>query len=139
LASVIIVKRAVPQKICVIERTQTGRAYLGTRPSKKSIRSQIESIHRKTDRKRCGLDAETVVKELNDGLRGWANYFKLGPVSKIYRAIDTHATQRLRRWLCRKHKVGGSGYTRYPDEFLYNKLGLVRLRQLTPNLPWAKA
>ena len=118
---------------------QTGRAYLGTRPSKKSIQSQIESIREKTDRKRCGLAAEVVVKELNAGLRGWANYFKLGPVGKAYRAIDTYATQRLRRWLCGKHKVSGSGYTRYPDEYLYQKLGLVRLPQLTRNLPWANA
>jgi RNA-directed DNA polymerase len=119
--------------------TQTGRAYLGTRPSKKSIQSQIESIREKTDRKRCGLAAEVVVKELNDGLRGWANYFKLGPVSKASRAIDTYATQRLRRWLCGKHKVSGSGYTRYSDEYLSQKLGLVRLPQLMRNLPWAKA
>jgi RNA-directed DNA polymerase len=119
--------------------TQTGRAYLGTRPSKKSIQSQIESIREKTDRKRCGLAAEVVVKELNDGLGGWANYFKLGPVSKAYRAIDTYATQRLRRWLCGKHKVSGSGYTRYSDEYLSQKLGLVRLPQLMRNLPWAKA
>jgi RNA-directed DNA polymerase len=118
---------------------QTGRAYFGSRPSKKSIRSQIESIREKTDRKRCGLAAEVVVQELNDGLRGWANYFKLGTVSKAYRAIDASATYRLRRWLCRKHKVRGSGYTRYPDEYLYKKLGLIRLPQLTHNLPWAKA
>jgi len=119
--------------------TQTGRAYLGTRPSKKSIQRQIESIRETTDRKRCGLAAEVVVKELNDGLRGWANYFKLGPVSKAFRAIDTYATQRLRRWLCGKHKVSGSGCKRYPDEYLYEKLGLARLPQLTHNLPWAKA
>jgi RNA-directed DNA polymerase len=118
---------------------QTGRAYLGTRPSKKSIQSQIESIREKTDRKRCGLAAEVVVKELNAGLRGWANYFKLGPVGKAHRAIDAYATQRLRRWLRGKHKVSGSGYTRYPDEYLYQQLGLVRLPQLARNLPWATA
>lgn len=118
---------------------KTGRAYLGTRPSKKSIQSRIESIRETTDRKRCGLAAEVVVKALNDGLRGWADYFKLGSVSKSYRAIDTYATQRLRRWLCRKHKVGSRGDTRYPDEYLTQTLGLVRLPQFTHKLPWAKA
>jgi RNA-directed DNA polymerase len=119
--------------------TKTGRAYLGTRPSKASIQRQIESIRKKTDRKRCGLAAETVVEELNEGLRGWANYFKLGPVSKAYRAIDAYTTQRLRRWLCRKHKVGSSGYTQYPDAYLTQTLGLVRLPQFTHSLPWATA
>ncbi len=118
---------------------KTGRAYVGTRPSKKSIQSRIESIREITDRKRYGLAAEVVVKELNDGLRGWANYFKLGPVSKAYRAIDTYATQRLRRWLCGKHAIRGSGSSRYSDEYLHQKLGLARLSRLTHNLPWAKA
>jgi RNA-directed DNA polymerase len=72
-------------------------------------------------------------------VRGWANYFKFGPVSNAYRALDAEATQRLRRWLCRKHKAGRPGYTRYSDEYLYQKLGLVRLPQLTRYLPWAKA
>jgi hypothetical protein len=117
---------------------KTGRAYLGTRPSKKSIRRLVESIREKTDRKRCGLDASVVVAELNERLRGWANYFKLGPVRIAYRAIDTYATERLRRWLRKKHKVRGSGWSRYPDDYLYEKLGLVRLPQLTRNLPWAK-
>jgi group II intron reverse transcriptase/maturase len=119
--------------------TETGRPYWGTRPSKKSIQRQIESIREKTDRKRCGLDAEVVVAGLNDGLRGWANYFKLGPVGKAYRAIDAYTTDRLRRWLCRKHKVRGSGWSRYPDEYLYQQLGLVRLSFFTQSFPWAKA
>jgi group II intron reverse transcriptase/maturase len=117
---------------------KTGRAYLGTRPSKKSIRRLVESIREKTDRKRCGLEASVVVQELNDSMRGWANYFKQGPVSIAYRAIDCYATQRLRRWLCKKHKVRGSGWARYPNAYLYEKMGLVRLPQLTRNLPCAR-
>lgn len=33
----------------------------------------------------------------------------------------------------------GRGTARYPDEYLYGVLGLVRLAQRTHNLPWAKA
>ena len=46
--------------------TETGRPYWRTRPAKKSIQRQIESIREKTDCKRCGLEAEVVVAELND-------------------------------------------------------------------------
>ena len=35
---------------------------------------------------------------------GSANYFRLGPVSKAYRAVERHARKRLRQWLCAKHK-----------------------------------
>jgi group II intron reverse transcriptase/maturase len=118
---------------------RTGRAYLGTRPAQKKIRRLCESISEQTNRRTTYLDAEEMVGRLNRKLRGWANYFRLGPVSPAYRAVDRHVTQRLRRWLCKKHKQLGSGYTRFPDEYLYQQLGLVRLPNFTRNFPWAKA
>ena len=39
---------------------KTGRAYFGSRPSKKSIKRLIESIRETTARRRCGLAAEAV-------------------------------------------------------------------------------
>src|ERR1700722_6825481 len=62
------------------------------------------------------LDAVEVVQRLNWMLGGWANYFYLGPVTKAYRSIDAYTKQRLRRWLCGKHKEPGTGLTRFPDE-----------------------
>lgn len=117
----------------------TGRAYIGTRPSKKSIKRMVDSIKEETNRCRTLLDAEYVVGRLNRKLTGWANYFCLGPVSPAYRVINTYVIQRLRRWLCTKHKVQGSGRTRYPDQYLYEGLGLINLPSRTRDLPWAKA
>ena len=97
---------------------KTGRAYTGTRSSQKSIKRMVESITQETDRRRTILDAEFVVGRLNRKLIGWANYFCLGSVSPAYRAINTHVTQRLRRWLCKKHKVSGTGWARYPNQYL---------------------
>lgn len=118
---------------------KTGGAYLGTRPSKKSIKRMVDSISEETSRRRTCLEAETVVGRLNRKLTGWANYFSLGPVGKSYRAIDAHAKRRLRQWLCKKHKVPGKGEARYPDQYLREKLGLVNLPERTRDLPWAKA
>jgi group II intron reverse transcriptase/maturase len=119
--------------------TRTGWAYLGTRPSQKNVKRLIASIHEQTARSMCLLETEELVQRLNRKLRGWANYFKLGPVSKAYRLVDQYTTTRLRRWLCHKHKVRGGGHSRYSDEYLYESLGLVRLSVLTGKLPWAKA
>jgi len=116
-----------------------GHAYIGTRPSKKSIKRMVASISEVTDRRTGLLDAEEIVGRLNRKLTGWANYFCLGPVSPAYQQLDTHVQARLRRWLCKKHKVASTGYSRFPDQFLYEKLGLVRLAPRTHNLPWAKA
>ena len=118
---------------------QTGRTYIGTRPSKKSVRRAMAEISKLTSCRTTWMAAEDVVGRLNRLLVGWGNYFHLGPVSKAYRAIDAHASHRLRRWLCRKHKFGGRGTRRFPDEFLVSDLGLVRLSATTHNLPWAKA
>jgi group II intron reverse transcriptase/maturase len=116
-----------------------GRAYIGTKPSRKSIKRMVDSITAETDRRRTLLDADDVVGRLNRKLTGWANYFCLGPVSPAYKAIDTHATQRLRRWLRKKHKVRGKGVMRYSNQYLREQLGLVNLPARTRNLPWAKA
>ena len=80
-----------------------------------------------------------MVAHLNRMLIGWANYFCLGPVSPAYRAIDQHVCRRLRQWLCAKHKVPGQGTARFPDEYLYQTLGLTRLSVRTRSFTWAKA
>jgi RNA-directed DNA polymerase len=116
----------------------TGRAYLGTTPSRKKVQRLCESISQMTCRKTTLLDATVLVERLNRKLRGWANYFRLGPVSKAYRAVDSHVTDRLRQWLCAKHQQPGRGTSRFPDEYLYQTLGLLRLPMLTRNFPWAK-
>ena len=118
---------------------KTGRAYIGTRPSAKSIKRVVTSISQETEARRAFMDAETVVGRLNRKLTGWANYFCLGPVSPAYKAIHSHVTQRLRRWLCKKHKVRGKGLSRYPNQYLHEKLGLVHLPSRTRDLPWANA
>jgi len=60
-------------------------------------------------------------------------------VSKAYCAIDAYTSQRLRQWLCGKHRHRGRGYQRYPAQYLYEQLSLVRLSMRTQDLPWAKA
>ena len=87
----------------------------------------------------AGLEAEVIVRRLNQKLEGWANYFRLAEVSPAYQAIDRYAIQRLRRWLCKKHKVQGMGVSQYPDQYLRDELGLIHLSVRTRNLPWAKA
>jgi len=118
---------------------KTGRAYLGTVPSKKRVQRICRAISEATGRNRTQQAVESLVATLKRQLIGWANYFCLGPVSKAYRAVEQHTCWRLRQWLCTKHKVRNTGTKQYPDELLYKKFGLVRLTKRTASFPWATA
>jgi RNA-directed DNA polymerase len=119
---------------------QTGRAYLGTRPSPKRIARLCEAIHTMTERSCTYLADGQLIAQLNRVLVGWANYFCLGPVSKAYRAVDAHVLRRVRQWLRTKHRWRGSPRAHWPEARLYNELGLVRLAARTYRCyPSAKA
>jgi group II intron reverse transcriptase/maturase len=119
--------------------SQTGRAYIGTRPSRKSVQRVCREVSEMTSRRWLLLDAEDRVERINRLLRGWSNYFCLGPVSKAYRSVDRHTRRRLRQWLRAKHKVRGEGTSRFPDQYLHEELGLIQLQLRTRDLPWANA
>ena len=119
--------------------TKDGHAYIGTRPSKKKILRLCREISEATSGRWTLKDVDDRVAKLNRKLIGWANYFCLGPVSKAYAGVDQHTCKRLRQWLCKKHKVRGSGTARFPDQYLHAKLGLVQLSERTRNFPWANA
>jgi group II intron reverse transcriptase/maturase len=116
---------------------KTGRAYLGTTPSKKRVQRICQAISEETRRNKTQLDRKTVVATLNRMMIGWANYFCLGPVSKAYRAVERHARKRLRQWLCAKHHKQGKAIKQFPAASLHDKLGLVRLTTRTSSFPWA--
>lgn len=118
---------------------KTGKTYIGTRPSKRKVMEICREISEMTDRRWILLPASEIVKKINARTTGWSNYFCLGPVSKAYHAVDNHACRRLRQWLCAKHKKHGRGTSRYPDEYMFGTLGLIRQSERTRNFSWAKA
>lgn len=116
-----------------------GRAFIGTEPSRKSLKRIIEKIHDETSRQ-WNLDpVEKRVVELNAILRGWSGYFNQGRVIRAYWIIQQYTARRLRRWLIRRQGKRGTGYRQYPDEYLYETLGLYQLPRSRAAVAQAKA
>ena len=114
------------------------RTYLGQRPSQKAVQRICRAISEMTARWRTCLSEAEMVRAINQRLRGWANYFQLGAVSKAYGAVDRHTKYRLCKWLRWKHRLGRRGTARFTDQYLYQTLGLICLPRLKRSFPRAK-
>jgi hypothetical protein len=112
-----------------------GRAYLGMRPSRKSLRRLHERIHEETSRQcLCRSPGEMAVA-LNRILVGWANYFRVGTIRDAWERIDWYVFHRLRQWWCAKHRVRNRRDKRFSSDYLYRQLGVARLSRLRARLP----
>ncbi|MBI3839562.1 MAG: hypothetical protein HY288_16705 [Planctomycetia bacterium] len=80
-----------------------------------------------------GVDRRTFADIEALGEQKW-----LDELAEAYRATEMHARERLRQWLCRKHRVQDRKYAHFPDPYLHDELGLVRLTRRR-NVPWATA
>ena len=103
-------------------------------PSQKAERSVKEKIRKITNPARP-IKIEWIIKELNPVLRGWVNYFKIANSSKKFGKIRLYAAKKVRKFMRRRRGKSGYGYKEYPDDYLYNRLGLYRDYRLS----WTKA
>jgi RNA-directed DNA polymerase len=56
-----------------------GRPYIGTRPSRKAVKSLLKRIHDRTARRWYADTPENTVADLSRLLRGWCGYFDPSP------------------------------------------------------------
>lgn len=116
-----------------------GVPFIGTLPSRKAVRRLLQKIHDATTPQRNTDRPDLRVADINQLLRGWAAYFSQGPVLRTYNAVRWYTERRLQRWLVRCSGKGGTGYRQYPNEYLYETLGLYSLPRRRTDLSSAKA
>jgi RNA-directed DNA polymerase len=106
-----------------------GHWYLGASPSKKSvqrIKAKISDLLVPGNKEPWPV----VCTRLNRLLRGWSGYFGYGSRMPAYRAVDNHVYERVRAFLCKRHKMHGRGTTRFSDEAVFGEFGVLRLRRV---------
>ena len=106
---------------------QTGRTYLGVAPSQKRVKRFKQSLREVLQPGNHAL-LQDVMEQVNRKLWGWARYFRVGSLERAYRIVNRYTATLLRKFLVRRHKVPGRGTRRFSDQYLYEELGLVRLR-----------
>jgi RNA-directed DNA polymerase len=117
---------------------RTGGAYLGARPARKKVLGVCRQLNELVRRLPTFIRPEALVYQLNQVLRGWANYFCYGTYTSAHKIVHTHVCRRVRRWLRRKFEGDGQGYRQYPDSHLERELGLLNIRKLPRRYSWAK-
>lgn len=105
---------------------RVGRWYMAARPSKKSVGRLRESI-RAILHPGNMAPMDVVVRELNALVRGWRAYFSYGTTWQAYHHTDRYVEDRVRAFLCRRHKVPSQGRERFPVEAIWHHYGVERL------------
>src|ERR1700739_4382925 len=114
-----------------------GRWYLGASPSNKSV-LRIKTKVRDLLRPGNMGTWPSVRKSLNRLLAGWAAYFCHGTFAPAYEAIDRQVYDRVRRFLCRRHKVQGRGTNQFSRDQIFGELEVLRLQRVRrAPTPWA--
>jgi group II intron reverse transcriptase/maturase len=118
---------------------RSGRLYPGARPARKKVLGVCRQLNALVRRLPPYIRPEALVYQVNQVMRGWANYFCFGTYTPAFQLVQRHVNRRVRRWLRRKFALRGQGCGQYPDSRLECELGLLNLRQFQRRYSWAKS
>ena len=120
----------------IAKSPRTGKTFPLIVPSKKAIGRIKKEVKEATCRRNLALPKEAIVGRVNEALRGWVNYFHYMHCTKAFAHLKNYTEERVRIYLSRKHRLRGRGYRKYPNAYLYGKLGLYRI---PTTAPWTHA
>jgi len=112
-----------------VRHWQTGKRFISAYPSKKVQKRLKERINTLLFRGNPTPWPELRTR-LNRLLSGWAEYFSFGFTGQADSAIRWHVMERVRRFLCRRHKLRVSGTSRFGHAEIYGKIGVVDIHQM---------
>lgn len=106
-----------------------GHTYLAAQPAPSRIK-RLEAKVRTWLKQTLTQSWEFVCQRLNQTLEGWANYFSYGTRTMAYREVDNYVGDRVRDHMVKRCGVSSRGTTRWPDEVVFDGLGVTRMRDV---------
>ncbi len=112
-----------------MSRGATGKPYPNVRPADTSLKKIKARLTELTQRDLTAIALSDLVGTVNRSLRGWVNYFHYRNSSVTMSKVKTHAEDRLRTHLMKRHKIKdrGTGLRRFPQADLYERYGLYKV------------
>jgi len=107
----------------------TGNRYAHVQPSAKSLQTIKSRVTTMTARRRSLIPLEQIIREVNETVMGWVNYFHFRNSSIRLLQVRTHLEERMRIHLQKRHKIRDrkSGYKRFSRRDLYGRYGLYKV------------
>lgn len=108
-------------------KKRPDRHHLARWPTDKAMLRERSHIREMTRRSRCHIPTEALVGEINQFLRGWGQYYRLGQSTRRFKALDEYVVERMALLLSKRHDRAGRGHGLKHIVLSGNRLGLVRL------------
>jgi group II intron reverse transcriptase/maturase len=102
-----------------------GKSIIYIFPSKASQRNVRRRIKFFT-KQRAPVAPDEFVRQINQTVRGWANYYRHTNASEAFRRLQRFINTRFRRYLTYRSKGRGFGWRKYPNSVLYAK-GIIHI------------
>lgn len=101
---------------------------------KKEARTKVKGTIRDIIKNSGATPIEEVVQQLNQVLKGWVNYFRVGNASRAFSEVRDYTEMKLRTLLTRRkrRKKRSIGWQRWSNGYIYGILGLFWDRKLVP-------
>jgi len=109
------------------DRFGRARRYLTLYPSDKAMDKERDKIREMTGKKHCFKPVKELIEELNEHLRGWKGYYKMGHCRHQFRSLNHFVRRRVLGHLERRSQ---RGYKRPRGMSSYQFLQRLKLQPL---------
>ena len=110
-----------------MRRSRQGRTYAHVEPTAQSCAALREKVRGLLNHRTQWRAIAAVVREVNAVVRGWSGYFHYGNSAGVFAKQHYWLSNRLRRWLWRKHGCRGGLHKHHTQDQLEETHGLWTL------------